>query len=300
MSSKLLVSIILLIVVSLGGCKPNTRERAEVLTVTIEPQKYFLEKIVGNHYKVKAIIPAGSNPESADFTPSQMRDLSNSIIYFKIGYLGIENVLTDKMATEKPDLKIIDCSDGIMPVGDAHVHCNDETHDHKDEHQHGHIGGDPHTWSSVKSAKTIVENMYKALLETDNKNEADYTKNYNELIREINETDSIIRSYLDQSDSKAFIIYHPALSYFADEYGLMQYSIEYEGKNPSPSQLKELIDKAKAEKIKVVFIQEEFDTKNAETVAKEIGGKTIPINLLSYYWNEELIKIAKAITLGEI
>lgn len=137
--------------------------------------------------------------------------------------------------------------------------------------------------------------MYKAVLELDADNEADYTANYDKLIAEMNSIDSIIKSYLDKAPSKAFIIYHPALSYFADEYGLTQYSIEHEGKNPSPSQLKDLIDKAKAEGIKVVFIQQEFDTKNAETVAEAINGKTIRINLLSYNWDEEMIKIAKAL-----
>ncbi len=137
--------------------------------------------------------------------------------------------------------------------------------------------------------------MYRAILELDAENEADYTANYNKLVVDINKTDSIIRSYLDKAPSKAFIIYHPALSYFAKEYGLTQHSIEHEGKNPSPSQLKALIDTAKTENVKVVFIQREFDIKNAETIAEAIQGKTVPLNLLSYYWDEEMIKVAKAL-----
>lgn len=272
------------------GCKPSRTENVNTLTVTIDPQKYFLTAIVGNHFDVECIVPSGSNPESADFTPSQMMNLGKSKAYFKIGYMGIENSLISKIGETNPDLLIVDCSEGIEILGEEH-HC--EEHDHN--HDHGHMGGDPHTWSSIKSAKKMSENMYNAVIKLDKKNEAEYTTNYNKLQTEINSTDSIIKSYLKRAPSKSFIIYHPALSYFADEYGLTQYSIEHEGKNPSPSQLKELIDKAKSENIKVIFIQKEFDTKNAETIANAIGAQTVPINLLSYNWSEEMIRIAKAL-----
>lgn len=293
---------ILFLAVILGfaysGCKPPKTDKPEVLAVTIDPQKYFLETITGNHYKVECIVPSGSNPESADFTPSQMMNLDKSVVYFKIGYLGIENALIEKVSKSNNNLKVINCSHGIQPIGDAHIHHDGDKHSH--DHAHGHVGGDPHTWSSVKSARIIADNMYKTLIGIDKKNEVDYTSNYNKLLAEFNETDSIIKSYLKNAPSKSFIIYHPALSYFAEEYGLTQYSIEHEGKNPSPSQLKELVDKAKQEGIKVVFIQREFDTKNAQTIAEAIGGKTIPINLLSYYWSEEMIKIAKALAMENL
>lgn len=293
MKNKLIIGIVLLGIFTFSNCKSPDKNDIQTLTVTIEPQKCFLETIVGEHYKVNCIISSGMNPESADFTPAQMMSLDKSVAYFKIGYLGIENALIGKVIPNNPTIKIVDCSNGIEPIGEAHIH---DEHG-ACEHHEGHQGGDPHTWSSVKSAKIIAENMYNALLEIDKANEADYTINYKKLIAEFDRTDSIIKSHLDKSSAKAFIIYHPALSYFAEEYGLTQYSIETDGKNPSPSQLKELIDRAKKENVKVVFIQEEFDTKNAETVAEAIGGKTVSINLMSYNWSDEMIKIAKALTL---
>lgn len=88
-------------------------------------------------------------------------------------------------------------------------------------------------------------------------------------------------------------MYHPALGYFAKDYALTQHAIEFEGKNPSPLQMKELVDKAKKENIRVVFIQEEFDQKNAEVIADEIGKKAHTINPLSYDWDKELVRIAE-------
>jgi zinc transport system substrate-binding protein len=270
------------------SCKPPQQDKTSILTVTIEPQKYFLNTITGGRFNIDCIVPPGSNPESADFAPSQMMSLNKSTAYFKIGYMGIENMLAGKVLQGNPGLVFVDCSAGIEIIGGAHGH------------DHCHAGGDPHIWSSVKPASIIAGNMYKAMLELDKENEADYTRNYNKLQAEFNRTDSIIRSYLEKAPCKSFIIYHPALSYFADEYKLTQYTIEHEGKNPSPSQLKELIDKARAERIKVVFIQQEFDTKNAKTVAEAIGAKIVPVNLFSYNWSREMIRIAKALSQEDI
>ena len=89
---------------------------------------------------------------------------------------------------------------------------------------------------------------------------------------------------------------HPALSYFARDYGLHQISIEEGGKEPSPAHLKELIDLCKSEKVNVIFVQPEFDKRNAETIAQQTGTKVVPINPLSYDWETEMLNVAKALT----
>ncbi len=296
---KCVISYILCSVfILLAGCKDVKKETVRTISVTINPQKYFLEQIVGNKFNVNCVVPAGSNPESFDPAPSQMMALSKSEAFFKVGYLGIENTLLEKARQNNPDLKLIDCSEGIVPVdGNLHEDCAHGHHDHHNDAHSGHVGGDPHIWSSPLTARTMVENMYLAVVDMDSVNRKYYKVNYDKLIGEINHTDSIISVLIAKAPSKGFIIYHPALSYFANEYGLTQYSIEYEGKNPSPAQLKNLIDRAKEEGVKVVFIQQEFDTKNAQTVADAIGGKAVVIDLMAYDWHHEMIKIAKALAL---
>ena len=93
-----------------------------------------------------------------------------------------------------------------------------------------------------------------------------------------------------------FIIYHPALSYFARDYNLEQFSIEFDGKSPSPAQMKELVDLARSENIQVVLIQQEFDVKNTQVIAQEIGAKSYVINPLALDWEDELIRLAKILS----
>lgn len=286
------------------SCTSNKKAELKEISVTIEPQKYFLEQIVGDKYSINCITPSGSNPESFDATPSQMMALGNSALYFKVGYLPIEDILIERTASNNPDLKIVNCSEGIEVIGEPHIHHDHEhglgdaeDHEHGEGCNHGHAAGDPHIWSSVTTARIMAKNMYNTILLTDSANAEFYTESFNKLNDEFSKTDSIIRSYIDKAPSKSFVIYHPALSYYSQDYGLNQLSIESEGKSPSPVRLKELIDQAKAENVKVVFIQQEFDTKNAETIAKEIGATIVPINLLAYDWHSEMIKIAKALAL---
>lgn len=277
----------------LVSCNSSKKEDIQVLSVTIEPQRHFLEQIVGDKFSINCVVPNGSNPESFDMAPSQMIAISKSKAYFKVGFLGIENTWIKNIGENNPDISFIDCSEGINPIMEHD--CDHEGHEHGHAH-HGHEGGvDPHTWSSPASARVLVDNMYKAVIEIDSLNKDYYNENYARVINEINATDSIIKSYIDKAPGRSFVIFHPALSYFSQEYGLEQLTIEHEGKNPSPTQLKKLVDKAKQDNVKAVFIQQEFDPKNSETVANELGVKPIPINLLSYDWSAEMIKIAKAI-----
>jgi len=265
--------------VVLSSCNTPSSKDERVISVSIEPQKYFLESIVGNKYEINTAIPSGANPESYDPSPSQMVNIGKSILYFKIGNMGFENTWLNNIHSNNPNMKIIDCSVGIPHIHDG-----------------GHHGDcDPHTWSTPKTASTICKNMYNAIIEMDAQNRDYYLENYTALEKNIQRTDSIIKSYLDNAPTKSFVIYHPALSYFANQYNLKQYSIEVEGKSPSPQQLSQLIKQAKQDSVKVVFLQEEFDTKNAETIAQELGAKIVRINLLTYDWNDEMVKIAKAI-----
>ena len=266
----------------------STEQDDKVLSVTIEPQKYLLEKIVGDQYSVNCVVSGNANPESFDMTPSQVATISKSKAYFKTGLLGIENSWIDNLINTNPEIKLVDCSRNIISLGN-HEYCE---HDH---HHHGHIGADPHIWSSPATVKIMAENMYHALLDIDSEKEEYYTENFKKLMVEINQIDSIVRAYIDKAPSKSFIIYHPSLSYFAEQYGLNQYTIERDGKNPSPVQLKELIDTSIKEGVKAVFVQVEYDQKNTETIVNAIGGKAYPINLMAYNWSDEMIKVAKAL-----
>lgn len=271
------------------SCKQKPTNAERYISVTIEPERYFAEKIVGDKFKIVTLIPAGSSPESFDPTPSQIVDMSKCEAYFPIGLFPLEKTWADNVSKSNGKILILDCSTGMDTVKPGNT----------SNKEHAHEGTDPHIWTSPKEAKIISQNILNGVIKLDSANKSVYEKNFENLTREINETDSIVCSILKSAKNRTFIIYHPALSYFADYYGLKQFSLQFEGKNPTPAQLASLVTLAKTNGIKTIFVQPEFDKKNAETLSREIGGNIVEINPLAYDWRNEMIKIAKSIAGNE-
>lgn len=293
MKNYILLSLLLFFVVGCNSVKDDT----PAISVTIEPQRYFVEKITGNNFKVNTIVPPGTSPESYDPTPSQMVALGKSLLYFKVGYLGFENAWGKTLEENNTNVKVVNTSNEIVLIeGDEHIV---EIGEHQHHDGHDHQGVDPHIWSSPKSALIMAENILNALVEIDVENQKVYRDNFTTLRAEIIEVDKKITSLLENAPVKSFIIYHPALGYFARDYNLTQYSIEFEGKKPSPQQLKQMIDFAKKQGIKTIFVQKGFDMKNAESLAKEVGASIHSIDPLSYDWSDEMINIAQILSYNE-
>ena len=286
----------------------NKQTEGNIVTVTIEPQRYFAEKIAGDKFKINCVVPAGQSPETYDPTPQQMIQVRKSIAYLRIGPIGFEQAWMDKIRENNPKLEIFDTSEGMKLLADTEedTHAHDHAaHDHdahagEDAHHHHHHGGvDPHIWSSIAGAKVVAWNTLNAFIALDPDNTEYFWKNYNELVDEIDKTKTEIKQLLDPLTDRTFIIYHPALTYFANEFNLIQLCIEMDGKEPSPAQLKMLVETARENNARVVFIQQEFDQKNAELIAKETGCKLTVINPLAYDWSKEMIHIAKALADGQ-
>ena len=270
----------------LCACSSTTQKSDKpTITVTLEPLRYFTEAIAGEHYDVVSMVPKGSSPESYDPTPQQLVALSRSEAYLRIGYIGFEQAWMKKLEANAPDMKVFDTSQGVDLIrGEGHWHGN-----------HFHEGGvEPHIWNSTRNAIIIAENIYAALCELDATHQEEYKNRLDTLKETIRRTDENVRTFLENADS-TFLIYHPALSYFARDYGLRQISIEEGGKEPSPAYLKHLIELCQQEKARVIFVQQEFDQRNAQLIADELGIEVVSINPLSYDWAEEMINVANAL-----
>lgn len=261
------------------GLDPNK----PTVTVTIEPFRYFVEQIAGNDVNVNVMVPAGSSPETYEPTPQQMVDLSQSVFYFKVGQIGFEKTWMKKLQQNAPNMKVIDTSTGIRML----------------KTQSGNI--DPHTWMSIKSADIITSNIAKALMDKYPEKAEEYKKRLrdfrkNKLDKLQNEIDKYL-STIKGEKLKSFVIYHPTLTYFAKENGLKQYAIEEEEeeREPSITQLKELIQRAKSEDINIIFVQKEFSNRNIQVFIDATHSKAVEINPLSYDWEGQMLLITKEI-----
>lgn len=282
-------AVIVLVSNALTSCK-NTVEEKPVITVSIQPQKFFLEKIVGDRMTVKCLLANGGNPESYEPSLTHLLDVEKSKAYFKIGNMGFENTIIDRVRNNSPELKIYDNSLGVELLTGTHGECCGH------HHHHGHSHDvDPHTWSSVRNARIIAGNMYRAVVELDAGNEDFYKTNYDRFIAELDSIDGVITGLLQNKRGAAFVVWHPSLSYFARDYGLEQISIGSEGKESSVKQMQIRLDEAREHDARVFFFQKDYDSRQASVVCEQTGIDITPINPLSYEWDKEIVMIADAI-----
>lgn len=274
-----------LLTLSIGGCVSHTSHKP-VITVSIQPQKYFLEKIAGDKWDVKCLLSNGADPESYDPSMTHLLNLENSKAYFRMGNIPFESAIINKVRNNNPALRIYNNSDGIEVITGTHSHGDIE---HSD-------APDPHTWTSVKNARIIAANMRDALTDLDPNNKDYYSRNFRSVMVSLDSLSTCIDSLLAPSAGRAFAVWHPSLSYFARDYGLRQISLSPEGKEASITMMQEAIDSAKRCDVDVFFFQKEIDSRQAETANRQIGASMVSINPLSYNWDKEMLQIADALS----
>lgn len=262
------------------------------IAVSILPQKYFVEKIAGDRVEVSVMVLPGANPATYEPKPRQMVNLTKSRIYFAIG-VPFETVWLDKFANANPGMEIVPTQSGIEKIPMETLHHHDGDKNHK-----GPAAGpgirDPHIWLSPPLVMVQGRNILNALLKADPANRAAYEADYKSFIMELVDLDlKIATLFSDRGADKRFMVYHPAWGYFAEAYGLVQMPVEAEGKGPTPKALQRLIDEARQDGIRTVFVQPQFSTKSAETIARAIGGPVIVADPLALDWGKNLLQVAE-------
>jgi zinc transport system substrate-binding protein len=277
---------ILLLLLSACIPKGEPNPGKPVISVSILPQKYFIERLAGDKVDVNVMVPPGASPATYEPTASQLSSLTRSALYMKIGYLGFELSWMEKICSVNPSMKVVDLSTGINLLMGA------EDEGQSQEHRHGHGGIDPHIWMSARNAAVMAASMYESLCTLLPGEKELLAANLTGLLLEIDSLDQRIAGMLAGMEHRSFMIYHPSLSYFARDYNLKQFPLELEGKTPSPAHLKKMSDLGREQHISTIFVQVEFDQKNAEVLAQEIGANVVRVNPLDPDWPAQMLYIA--------
>ena len=199
MKTKILYILIFALAFVASSCKRETSNTKPTITVSLEPQKFFLDKIVGDSIEVVCLLQNGANPENYEPSVNDLMAIENSVAYIKMGNVGFEQVLIEKISQNK-SIPIYNCSKDITLIMGTHDCCEHHNHEHGDEcseEQHHHeSSADPHTWTSIKNAKIIARNMLDVVVKVDSANANFYTSNYNNLISALDSLDNYATTQL--------------------------------------------------------------------------------------------------------
>lgn len=262
---KIILSI-LVATTLLSGCSTQLHSGRDTFYVSIHPLRSIVENIVGSDFEIKVLVPAGASPETFEPTPRQFIALNNARLVFNVGLIDFEQAL---LAKTNDTARIVNLSRGINLIAGSCSH-NDGNHSH---------GVDPHVWTSPRELKTLAANAYEAIRRA-YPDSTKYTDRYKILEKRLEQLDAETNERIARSGISSFIIYHPALTYYARAYGMEQIAIENEGKEPSAKRLSQIIRRAEEEGIKRVFYQVQFPVSAVEIISRDIGGTSVGIDPL--------------------
>jgi zinc transport system substrate-binding protein len=269
-----------------AGCSAPVQKKADV-AVSILPQKYIVDRISGKSLSVMVMIPPGHSPATYEITAHEAQRLASVKLYVKIGYIMFEQSQWKNIVSVNKTMRVSDASQGIKTIG---------SHHHGHEHGHKHSSVDPHIWLSAVDMKKIAANTFKALADLKPSQKELYSKNYELLVKEIDALHLKLTKRLKKQKGRAFMVFHPAWTYFAKDYGLRQIAIEADGKEPGVDHIKKIIDTGKKEKVSAVLVQKQFPADVAKAIAKDLKADIVKVDPLAYNWFETMKAIADAVS----
>ncbi|MBA4719232.1 MAG: zinc ABC transporter substrate-binding protein [Nitrosopumilus sp.] len=226
----------------------------------------FSQNVGQEKVDVTLLVPVGVEPHDWRPTIKDVQRMQKSDLII-INGIGFENWVDNLDETNYRGV-IVDTSNGILDknIGQEHIG----------------TFGDPHIWLNPVYAKIQVQNIANAFSNSDPKNQQYYQSNAVNYIEELELLDSKIRNELSNCNHD-FVAFHDAFSYFADEYNLNQHTI-ISSNDPhgeaTAKTLENVISTAKELKIKVIFSEENVNTRTSEVIANELDGKVLILSPL--------------------
>ena len=256
---------------------------------SILPEEYLAARVGGSRIQAQSLVQPGHNPHTYAPTPRQMAELAGARIFFRIG-IPFEEALIAKLRRTVPDLTIIDLREGIdlLRLKDA-----DEDHDE-------HAGDlDPHTWLDPNLALRQAEHMHAALIAIDPAGREEYDRNLAALADDLHRLDQTLRTILAPLAGRTIYVFHPAYGYFCRAYNLQQKAINALGKETGARHLARIIEEAKADGVRIIFVQPEFSEKTAAAIARSIDGSVVALDPLAREYLTNMEAMARQIAASQ-
>ena len=241
------------------------------VTTTIYPLYNIAKEVGADKINLQNLIPFGVEAHGFDPTPSDMTKLSKSDIF--ITSSNSMEPWKDKIVKSlKIEQKVFDMSEHVKlrNIQEEEHEQHEDEKGHKHKHDHEHEGIDPHYWVSLNNYILMTEAITKLFIEKDSANKDFYIQNSNNYLEKIKGLKEKFDSSMATCTNKKILVNHDAFGYFADDYGVKQYSISGMSPDDKPSakQISELITLVKNEEINTVFFEEFASPKVAQTIAK--------------------------------
>ncbi len=275
------IATFIICVLLIAGCTTKNDNNKKTIFVTITPMQSLIQEITMGDFVVEVIVPRGASPETFEPTPKQVTSFNDAEFIFSTGLIDFEQSLVRRI---NGDAEVVNLSKDIELIAGSCSH----------GHHHHHHGVDPHVWTSPRALRTMITNAHNAII-THYPDSVKYSEATEQLLERIDALDTYCAMRIAEAGVKAMMIYHPAYTYYARDYGIEQIAIEHDGKEPSLRQTTSLIERAKQHNIKSIFRQPQYSEEKVRAIANDAGSKIIVTDPLSEDILNEIERVTEII-----
>ena len=262
-----------------GGCAAE-KDAGRTIVTSFYPMYVFVQNVARDIPGVRVVNMASENVGCLHDYQLQTRDMVTlegaDVLVINGG--GMEQFM-DRGIDQYPKLAVVNASDGIAML------CSEDGHEHEHEHEEGedaheHGGLNAHVWLDPALAIRQVRNIAEGLAAADGEHAAAYMANAEAYIARLEALDAELRAQLSPMAGSAIVTFHEAFSYFANAYGLVVAGVmaNDSGEEPSTRQIARTCDLVKEKDVRALFVEPQYPTKSAETIARETGAKVYTLD----------------------
>jgi zinc transport system substrate-binding protein len=273
MKRTIILFVVILAALFFGGNwlfqnKEETKEIDQKMSVVASfyPIAFFSSEIGGYKTIVTNLTPSGVEPHDYEPTTKDLALLEQSRVVVLNG--GVE-VWADKVKSNLEDKQI-----NIITAGEGIIN--------KEIEEDGKKIADPHIWLDPVLAKEEAQKIAEGFAQADPQNQSYYENSLSLLNDKFDQLNQKYKMGLSNCQKKDIITSHTAFGYLAARYGLNQVAIAGLSPESEPSlqQLADISEFAKENNVKYIFFENLVSPKLSETIASEVGAKTLVLDPL--------------------
>lgn len=267
------------------------------VVVSVPPQQWLVEQLGGDRVEVESLAGVNDSCHGYEPPPSRLQALARVDVYF-FQALPFEAPLLQHLEDRAPQVRRVALEPEVeMP--EVHDHDHDHDHHHGDEHDHAHHGHeDLHTWLDPERFLAQAERIAAALSAVDPAGAAFYQERLAQVRGDLARLQQEAADRLAPVQGGLLLVYHPAFAYFAEAFGLEQLAVEADGREPSARHLAELLETARAHRVRTVFVQPQESRAAADLLARQLGATVVELDPMAYDYPANLLRLAERVAAG--
>ena len=244
--------------------KPSvTAERLNAVS-TVAAITSMVENVGGDKIALTGIIPEGMNSHTFEPVPSDVKLLAQADL-----------IIVNGLDLEIPTLNLARANmkkgAALLLLGDKTISEKEYIYDFSFPKEHGHPN--PHLWLNPQHAIRYTELIRDELVRLNPENKSTYETNAAAFLKKLELLDQAIVASVKTipENNRRLLTYHDSWPYFARRYGFQIIGAVQPSdfSDPSPREVKRLIDQIRKEKVPAVFGSEVFPSPVLEQIARE-------------------------------